>query len=102
MQFEGLISRVYMFFGTRSQNVRSVLKAEVELMEFRRMHSDKLTKNGEKCPKNAVLRRKFSRLKCFFDTGNPKSWSTLKPEVGLELTVFRRIISNKITKTGEK
>jgi hypothetical protein len=23
------------------------LKAEVELMEFRRMHSDKLTKNGE-------------------------------------------------------
>ena len=38
----------------------------------------------------------------FFDTGNPKSWSTLKPEVGLELTVFRRIISNKITKNGEK
>ena len=98
MHFEGLITRVYMFFGTRSQNVRSVLKAEVELMEFRRMHSDKLTKNGE----NAVLRRKFSRSKCFFDTGNPKSWSTLKPEVGLELTVFRRIISNKITKTGEK
>jgi hypothetical protein len=47
MHFEGLITRVYMFFGTRSQNVRSVLKAEVELMEFRRMHSDKLTKNGE-------------------------------------------------------
>ena len=65
MHFEGLVTRVYMFFGTRSQNVRSVLKAEVELMEFRRMHSDKLTKNGEKCPKNAVLRRKFSRLKCF-------------------------------------
>ena len=30
MQFEGLISRVYMFFGTRSPNLRSILKPEVE------------------------------------------------------------------------
>ena len=30
MQFEGLISRVYMFFGTGSPNLRSILKPEVE------------------------------------------------------------------------
>ena len=31
--------------------MRSILKPEVELMVFLRMRSDKITKNGEKCPK---------------------------------------------------
>ncbi len=47
MQFEGLISRVYMFFGTRNPNMKSILKPKVELMVFLRMRSDKITKNGE-------------------------------------------------------
>ncbi len=48
--------RGYMFFGTRSPNLTSILKPEVELVLFLRMHSDKITKNGETCPKNAVLK----------------------------------------------
>jgi hypothetical protein len=48
MQFECLISGAYMFFGTRSPNLRSILKPEVDLMVFSRMRSDKFTKNGEK------------------------------------------------------
>ena len=28
IQFEGVISRVYMFFGTRNPNLRSILKPE--------------------------------------------------------------------------
>jgi hypothetical protein len=39
MQFEGLISRVYMLFGTGNPNCRSILKSEVELMVFQRMRS---------------------------------------------------------------
>ncbi len=50
MQFEGLISRVYMFFGTGNPYLRSILKPEVDLMVFMRMRSYKITKNGEKCP----------------------------------------------------
>jgi hypothetical protein len=50
MRFEGLISRVYMFFGTRNPNLMSTLKPEVQLMMFLRMRSNKITKNGEKCP----------------------------------------------------
>ncbi len=50
IQFEVLISRVYMFFGTRIPNLRSILKPEVELMVFLRMRSNKITKNAEKCP----------------------------------------------------
>ena len=34
MRFEGLISRMYMFFGTRNPNLRSILKPEVQLMVF--------------------------------------------------------------------
>ncbi len=49
MQFKGLISPAYMFLGTMSPNLRSILKLEVELMVFLRMRSDKITKNGEKC-----------------------------------------------------
>ncbi len=50
MQFEGLISRVYMFFGTRNPILESILKPEVELMVFLRMRSNKITKNGGKMP----------------------------------------------------
>ena len=50
MQFKGLISRMYMFFGTGNPNLRSILKPEVELMVFLRMCINKITKNGEKCP----------------------------------------------------
>ncbi len=48
MQFKGLISRLYMFFGTRNPNLRSILKPEVELLVFLRMRSKKITKNVEK------------------------------------------------------
>ncbi len=50
MKFEGLISRMYMFFGTRNPNLRFILKPEVELRVFLRMRSNKITKNGDKCP----------------------------------------------------
>ncbi len=50
MQFEGLIFRVYMFFGTGNPNLRSILKPKVELMVLLRMRSNKITKNGGKCP----------------------------------------------------
>ena len=41
------VPREYMFFGTGSPNLRSILKPEVELMVFLRMRSDKITKNGK-------------------------------------------------------
>ncbi len=50
MQFEGLISRLYMLFGTRNPNLRPILKPEVELMVLLRMRWNKITKNCEKCP----------------------------------------------------
>ncbi len=50
IHFRGIIFRSYMFFGTRNPNMRSILKPEVELMVFLRMRSNKITKNGEKCP----------------------------------------------------
>ncbi len=46
MQFEGLISRVYMFFGTGNPKMRSILKPEVELMVFLRIRSNKITTNA--------------------------------------------------------
>ncbi len=54
MQFKGLISRVYMFFGTGNPNARSILKPEVDLMLYLRMRSNKITKKAAKCPLNAV------------------------------------------------
>ncbi len=48
--FKAQFPRGYMFFGTRSPNLTSILKPEVELMVFLRMRSDKITKNGEKRP----------------------------------------------------
>ncbi len=50
IQFESTVSRVYMVFGTANPNLRSIFKPEVELMVFLRMRSNKITKNGEKCP----------------------------------------------------
>ena len=35
----------------------------------------------------------------FVDTGNPNCWTILKPEV--EVMVFQRMRSDKITKNGE-
>ena len=54
--FWAKVPRVYMFFGTGSPNFRSILKPKVDLMVFLRMRSDKITKNGVKCPENAALR----------------------------------------------
>ena len=51
MRSEGVISRVYMFLGTRNPNLRSISKPDVDLMVFLRMSSNKITKNGEKAPK---------------------------------------------------
>ena len=39
-QFQGLISRDYMIFGTGNPNLRSILKPEVYLMVFLRMRSN--------------------------------------------------------------
>ena len=50
MQYEGVISRVYMFLRTKNPYSRSILKPEVELLSFLRMRMNKVTKNGEKCP----------------------------------------------------
>ena len=60
MQFEGLISRIYMFFGTRIPNPGSILILEVELTVFLRMRSNKIMKN-------AGL---ISRVYMFFGTRN--------------------------------
>ena len=88
-----------MFFGTGNPNMRSILKPEVELMVFLRMRSDKITKNAEN-----VLKIQFKglifRMYMFFGAGNPNMRSILKPEV--ELMVFLRMRSNKITKNGDK
>jgi hypothetical protein len=48
--FKAKVPRMYMFFGTGSTNLWSILKPEVELAVFLRMRSDKITKNGEKFP----------------------------------------------------
>ncbi len=99
MQFEGLISRVYMFFGTRNLNLRSILNPKVELMVFLRMRSEKITKNV----KNAIKMQfegLISRVYMFFGTRNPNLRSILKPEV--ELMVFLRMRSEKITKNVKK
>ena len=46
IQFEGLISRVYMFFGAAKPNLMSILKPEVGLTLFLRMRSNKITKTA--------------------------------------------------------
>ncbi len=49
IQFLGLISRMYMFFGTRNPNLWFILKPEIELMVFLHMRSNKNIKNAGKC-----------------------------------------------------
>ena len=49
MPFEGLISRMYMFFDTGNPNLRSIVKQKVELRAFLRMRSNKITKDDENC-----------------------------------------------------
>ncbi len=44
--FKAQFPCVYMFFGTRNPNLRSILKPEEELMVFLRMRSNKITKNA--------------------------------------------------------
>ena len=71
---------MYKFFGTGNQNLRSVLKPEVELTVFLRMRSNEITKNGEKFPENAVsrlnspciyvFRYEESELEVHFETGS--------------------------------
>ncbi len=99
MQFEGLIFRAYMYFRTRISQLWSILKPEVDLTVFLRMRSDKITKND----KNA-LKMQFegpiSLVYMCFGTENPNLRSILKPEV--DLMVFLRMRSNKISKNGEK
>jgi endonuclease I len=95
MQFKGLIFRVYMFFGTRNQNLRSVLKPEVELMCFCACAVTKSRKTAKNDPKMR-FEGLISRTYMFLGTRNPNFWSILKPEV--ELMVFLRMRINKITK----
>ncbi len=47
IHFQGLISRVYMFFSARKPNLRYILIPEVELKVFPRMRTNKITKNAE-------------------------------------------------------
>ena len=75
------------------------MKPEVELMVFLRMRSDKITKNGENAPKMR-FEGLISRMYMFVGAGNPNLRSVLKPKV--ELVVFLRMRSNKITKNSEK
>jgi len=95
VQFEGIISRVYMFFGTKNPNLTSVLKPEVKLMMFLRLRSNKIRKK-----RRNVIKMQFSglisRVCMFFGTGNPKLQSILKPTV--TLLVFQRTRSDKIMK----
>ena len=65
MQFECLISRVYMFFCTRNPNLRSIYKPEVELMVFLRMRSNKITKTAKNSPQNAIWMLNFSCIYVF-------------------------------------
>ncbi len=89
-----------MFFGTMNPNLRSILKPEVELMVFRRMRSDKITKNAAKNVHKMQFKRLISRVYKFFSTGNLNLRSILKPEV--ELMVFLRMRSSKITINADK
>ncbi len=60
------------------------------------MCSNNITNSGENAPK-MQLEGQISTFIMFFDTGNPNLRSILKPEV--ELMVFLRMRSKKITKT---
>jgi hypothetical protein len=53
-----------------------------------------------KIPFKCSFKAQFPRISMFFGTGSANLRSILKPEV--ELLVFLRMRSNKITKSGEK
>ena len=95
--FKAQFSRVYMFFGTKNPNLGSILKAEVDLMVFLYMFSNKITKNG-----GNAFRMQFegliSRVYMSFGTMNMNLRPILKPEV--DIMVLLRMRSNKITTTG--
>ena len=93
MQSGGIISRGYMFFDTKNQNLRP----EVELVVFLRMRSNKSRENTENAIK-MQFEGVISRACMFLDTRSPNLWSIFKPEV--KLLVFLRKQSNKITKTS--
>ena len=99
MQVEGLISRVYMFFGTGNPNLRSILEPEVELMVFLRIRRTKSRKSAINALKMQYVGL-ISRVYMFFGTRNPNLRSILKLEV--ELMVLLRMRSDKITKNIEK
>ncbi len=82
IQFKGLISRMFMFFGAGNPKLRSIFKPEVELMVFLRMRSYKITKNAEKVLK-IQFRGLIFRMYMFFGAGNPNMRFILKPEVEL-------------------
>ncbi len=88
-----------MFFGTANPNLRSILKPEVELMVFLRMRSNKNVKNAEKRPQNTVLRPNFPRLYVF---RHVESEFQVHFETEVELIVFLRMRSHKITKNAVK
>ena len=96
--FKAQFSRVYMFFGTKNPNLGSILKAEVDLMVFLYMFSNKITKKG-----GNAFRMQFegliSRVYMSFGTRNMNLRPILKPEV--DIMVLLRMRSNKITTTGE-
>ena len=58
------VARVYMFFGTGSPNLRSILKPEVELFVFLRMRSEKSRKTAKNTLK-CSFKAQFPRVKCF-------------------------------------
>ena len=79
--------------------MRSILEPEAELMEFLPMRVTKPRTTAKKVPK---MQFEFLIwcMHMFFGTGNPNLRSIFKPEV--ELMVFLRMRSYKITRKGEK
>ncbi len=62
--FEAQFSRMYMFFGTRNPNLRSILKPEVELMflRMRRKNARKTAENAIKIQFEGVISRAYMFL----------------------------------------
>ena len=66
------------------------MKPEVELMMFLRMHSDKITKNGDNGLKMSFEGLISAYMYIFLETGNSILRSILKPAV--EEMVFLRML----------
>ena len=77
MHFDFLISRMYMFFGTRNPNLRSILEPEVELMVFLRKRNKKKSRKTAKNAPKMWFEGLISRVYMFFGTVNPNLMSTL-------------------------